>query len=130
MRQSNDDRKARKNFMSSQLREMKELLRMTKRSKPDSSSSSSSFSSSTEAKAAAVVAVDGSVEGAANSSTVYNNSAAAIFASMLLKGRAGLAQRWTALCDEEKQLTSALAGCRVKVRCPILNSLALGGTTF
>jgi hypothetical protein len=129
MRQSNDDRKARKNFMSSQLREMKELLRMTKRSKPESSSSSSSFSSSTEAKAAAVVA-DGSVEGAANSSSVYNNSAAAIFASMLLKGRAGLAQRWTALCDEEKQLSSALAGCRVKVRCRILNSLALGGTTF
>ena len=126
MRQSNDDRKARKNFMSSQLREMKELLRMTKRSKPESSSSSSS----TEAKAAAVVAVDGSVEGAANSSSVYNNSAAAIFASMLLKGRAGLAQRWTALCDEEKQLTSALTGCRVKVRCPFLNSLALGGTTF
>lgn len=110
MRQSSDDRKARKTFMTSQLREMKELLRMTKRRNPEAAA---------DTNTAAVVVVGGhDAEGNAkkSSSGVHNNSAAAIFASMLLKARTGLSQRWTALCGEEKQLAAALAGCRIKVR--------------
>jgi len=109
------DRKSRKDGMVSQLREMKDLLRMAcRRGIHHRSSSSSASSDGLQPAVRQSSTAPGSGE-ASDRQPQQMQQSQAILASMLLRARNGLSERWQLLSAEEARLAAVLKTARVKI---------------